>query len=1072
LLFFGLLLWLLWVFGGFSNRKVAPEVFEVYSVLTFLYCLCLSAGLTADCISAERREGTLGLLFLTNLNSAEIMAGKFCSTALSSVYGLMAIFPMLSLPLMIGGITFGQVTRTVLGLLGGILFALAAGFLASVVTKRQFTAIALALGLTFGLVVGPMVAAAGLNTYSATRPLGHWVAAFSPLYTLLTADGGRFLGGNHYWPSAVFVASLSLAALGLTTLLLAATWRDRPKSARAWPWLAVRRSSPAVASAKRASLRHRLLGINPLFWLAARQRVSAPVFMCLAVVLTVLTVFVAAPFFGRSMAAGAISPVLGYLFAWFCCGLAIHALVLYYAAMSASRRLAEDKQMRALELILSTPTSERTISRGLWLAYGRKMFFPALLGALVHCFFIWMLMVLAVMEPPGPGPLPLGVTPGELFWSSLLDRPLRGRVLEWHFVLLVRVTLLFLLQMALCWLTLGWVGRWLGVRMKRPGFAPAASLALLLVPPILLFSLACYLAVRFHLDRWPDWRFVPLMMWVAVGIGFGHCLVLSFWAANCLRQRLRVVALSHYEPPVAWRWRLPSRRTIRRVALATAVVTVLAASLAVGYYGYQNLRARWAWRSFQASLQHRGESLRLASLLPAPAPDAVNFARSPSFADLLNRTNHLADLLNRLEDFDPDVGTLVFTGWRSQADAPLQPFLTSVQQATGLETNRMAMSSRHNRPALRRSAPQAGAATNRTELAAAFLDAVEPDRSRLGELAAAAATATMFQVNTNSDIGAVLRPDSQPIRLLERLHLVFQVRASAELAWGRNTEAAEDVLTGLRLAQLARQLPDTRSMARVQWLLARSLQPLWEGLSQQAWTEPQLAAFQSELAGFNLLADYTNAVRRVVLAHIELWRAIPGSTNMQAALAAADVRAYLLNPEWQLQPSAWWFDNCIRLYGAGQNAIQRVDLGAGRIGDDSSGLDLNGLPLDPATLELLQQWIWLQTPASVAFAQTSVNQALVACALERFRLANGAYPASLQPLVPSLLASIPHDAVSGRPIIYQEDGGTNFILRGVGPNGVDDRKSATSDDWLWTYSTNSPNRIISKPGLSARPTSH
>jgi hypothetical protein len=458
--------------------------------------------------------------------------------------------------------------------------------------------------------------------------------------------------------------------------------------------------------------------------------------------------------------------------------------------------------------------------------------------------------------------------------------------------------------------------------------------------------------------------------------------------------------------------------------------------------------------------------------LPAPAPDAVNFARSPAFADLLNRTNHLADLLNRLRDFDPDGGAVVLTDWRSQADAPLMPFLTSVQQPTELETNRMAMSSLRNRGRLLRSASQAGAETNRTELASAFLDAVEPDRSRLEELAAAAATATVFQVITNSDIGAVLRPDPQPILLLEHLHLLFQVRASAELASGRNAEAAEDVLTGLRLAQLARQLPDTRLMARVQWLLAHSLQPLWEGLYQQAWTQPQLAAFQSQLAGFNLLTDYTNAVRRVVLAHIELWHAIPGSTNIQAALAAANATAYFAQPEWQLQPSAWWFDNCIRLYGAGQNAIQRVDLEAGRIGEDSSQLDLNGLPLDAATHELLEQWLWVQTPALLAFAQTSVNQALVACALERFRLANGAYPASLQPLVPSLLAGIPHDAVSGRPIIYQADGGTNFILRGVGPNGVDDRKSAVSDDWLWTYGTNAPNTILGKPGLSGQPTSH
>ena len=70
--------------------------------------------------------------------------------------------------------------------------------------------------------------------------------------------------------------------------------------------------------------------------------------------------------------------MVGHLFAWVWTGLAIHALVFYYGATVASQRLAEDKQSGALELILSTPATERSISRGLWLAYGRRMFFPAL----------------------------------------------------------------------------------------------------------------------------------------------------------------------------------------------------------------------------------------------------------------------------------------------------------------------------------------------------------------------------------------------------------------------------------------------------------------------------------------------------------------------------------------------------------------------------------------------------------------------------------------------------------------------------------------------------------------------
>src|ERR1019366_4108196 len=177
---------------------------------------------------------------------------------------------------------------------------------------------------------------------------------------------------------------------------------------------------------------------------------------------TLIAVYVAPPFFGRTMGSGAEAPVAGYVFTWLWTGLAIHALVLYYAAMSASQRLAEDKQTGALELILWTPATERTISRGLWLAYARKMLFPALLAVLVHWFFIWMILVLMTLDPPGR--IALGVTPGQLFWSALFDQPLRGQLLDWPFGFMMRVALLVLLLVILAWPTLGWVGRWLGLR--------------------------------------------------------------------------------------------------------------------------------------------------------------------------------------------------------------------------------------------------------------------------------------------------------------------------------------------------------------------------------------------------------------------------------------------------------------------------------------------------------------------------------------------------------------------------------------------------------------------------------
>src|ERR1041385_5118499 len=185
---FTLLLWLGWVFDVFANRGAGPTVFRVCSVAIFLSCLFIGAAETADWLSREKREGTLGLLFLTNLNSAEIVAGKLCSNALALIYPLLAVFPMLAMPVLLGGITFGCFWRTVLALANAIFFAIAAGFAASAVSVRQFPAVALATGLALFFGVG-LSGLAVIMRHSGCPPyITHTVEAFCPLRTLATAD--------------------------------------------------------------------------------------------------------------------------------------------------------------------------------------------------------------------------------------------------------------------------------------------------------------------------------------------------------------------------------------------------------------------------------------------------------------------------------------------------------------------------------------------------------------------------------------------------------------------------------------------------------------------------------------------------------------------------------------------------------------------------------------------------------------------------------------------------------------------------------------------------------------------
>lgn len=1050
--FFGLLVWLLWAFDAFANQRVVPEVLQVFAVLIFLYCLIIGTARTADCLSSEKREGTLGLLYLTNLNSTEIVAGKLCSNALATVYGLVAIFPIMALPLLMGGVTGDFFWRTVLALLNAIFFSLAVGFTASALCVRHFPAVAIATGLALLFGLGTLGVAGIVHEYRGAKWVVELCSIACPFYPLLIADGSKMFGANHYWLSLATVAGLSLASLVLVAGILSRSWRDKPKApARSWNLFKLfkrQKSEPAPSSRKPGNpeLRRRLLDINPFLWLAGRKQISSPVFMVLALVLVVITAYVTAPFFARVVGNGDSRAMMGSLFAWLWTGLAFCALSLYYAAMVASQRLAEDKQVGALEMILCTPTTERIISRGLWLAYARRMLFPALLCVLVHVFFTWQVMILCLLEPPG-GKLPRGATPGELFWAALFQQPIRGRYVDWEFGFMLQILVLLLGLLIVVWITCGWVGRWLGLKMKHPGFAPMVTLALIFVPPILVFSLLCYLADEFSVDRLPERQFLPMMMWVAVGVGVLHCVLLSRWAAGRLRWEFRNVVTSRFQPPSTRRWWKPSWRGLWRFTVRTATVGVILILIVWGFYGYQNWRSKRAWRAFQAEVRQKGETFDFAKDLPAPVPPGSNVVQTVAFQKLLSGNldqglrQTLLNLNNLDNAFQRYVSTIETIEWTGQKEMSL------FQHAPGLATG----------------GKISGNQTNNAAIAPGLLRRLQSYEPLLGELAAAARL-PQLQFHQDQAVRAVIQTDMKETQLLERLQFIFVLRAGAWLEMGTNPVAAgEDVLTSLQLARLAQQLPDVKAPVRVHVLLARACQPLWEGCVQHVWTEPQLVAFEQQLAGFELFAGYTNAVRRGMLAHLAAWQAV--ADNPSAPLAVPNQQGgFTSESGWPWQPRAWWYDRCQQIYHAGEQAIARVDVAAERIQANHDWSALDGLPLGEAAEQLFSpyEYYWnnAPNPSQLTFAQTALNQARLACALERHWLAQGKYPESLGALVPASLDRVPRDVMSGRNMIYQRLCPDHYVLRSIGPDGNDARKTGSLDDWLWAWPTNALPQVV------------
>src|SRR6266496_2920854 len=107
--------------------------------------------LTADSISREKREGTLGLLFLTSLTPIGIVFGKILIHTIRAITLFLAVLPALALPFLLGGLTWKDCAVSFLLNGSALVLALGAGLLASTLATDSRRALALALVFSFGL---------------------------------------------------------------------------------------------------------------------------------------------------------------------------------------------------------------------------------------------------------------------------------------------------------------------------------------------------------------------------------------------------------------------------------------------------------------------------------------------------------------------------------------------------------------------------------------------------------------------------------------------------------------------------------------------------------------------------------------------------------------------------------------------------------------------------------------------------------------------------------------------------------------------------------------------------------
>jgi hypothetical protein len=411
--------------------------------------------------------------------------------------------------------------------------------------------------------------------------------------------------------------------------------------------------------------------------------------------------------------------------------------------------------------------------------------------------------------------------------------------------------------------------------------------------------------------------------------------------------------------------------------------------------------AQQDWVKFRDQRLAQGDHLDWNSLQPPEVPDAENFAKAP----LIARAVQPGDGPSPFEMF-----------------MPVRELQNPGDWTLGRRTDLAAITQALHAPPLQALAPFAGTLK---ELDAASL---RPGCWFPG---------TGMKWQTLRTPGELIKPQ-----------VALSLRATANLNQGDSAAALEDVLTSLRIADHFKTEPLLLVQAIRRVLVAVAIQPVWEGLLDRRWSESQLALIQGRLQQVDLLASARLAAegtRARAIAHATS-QAL-GQPAPDEALAQAPSR-----PGWLAKGllyrrlvehdrfMATGFQDSIQpdahrvLPGKWADARHRL-----------KGLWFRKDFYAELEMEVRATQVFVENAART---QALIDQAAVACALERHRLAKGAYPAALEALSPAFMARIPTAVIGGRPLRYQRQG-NGFLLSSPGWEGEEAATSDGDDRWTW-----------------------
>ena len=497
-------------------------------------------------------------------------------------------------------------------------------------------------------------------------------------------------------------------------------------------------------------------------------------------------------------------------------------------------------------------------------------------------------------------------------------------------------------------------------------------------------------------------------------------------------------------------------RILRRILIGLAVLVTLVAVLVTE----ENWRGKRAWEAYQRDAEARGERFDWSAFAPTNVPEDRNFVKAPIFSNLWTlKWDESA------QDWKPaatnTADRLKMSPYRNDGSSPA---------GDGGSWERARLTRLENWQAYYRQVPTNG--TGEFPVAPQAQTPADDVLLALSKYAPAIEELRTASQRPFSRFGVYSANDSpgfallvQNLSRLKSCAQVLQLRAIAELAGNQSAPALDDVQLLLRLGDALRQEPLLIEHLVSVALTAITLQPIYEGLTQHRWNDAQLVELEHTLAANDFLADFQLAMRG------ERTLAINSFENQRITreykmVEVIDGKPKEVTINMRLMPSAYFYQNELAFAQMHRQLIVPL-------------VDLTNRIVPPAALRQTQAAVQLQLkhhspykmqalmlfPAisrsviKFAHLQADVDLARTACALERYRLAHGDYPETLDALAPQFIEKLPHNVINGQPFHYRRTDDGRFVLYSVGWNEKDDGGTVALNqvgnvdpekgDWVW-----------------------